>query len=363
VRVVHYYPSALDGSGVTVALWAWAQATAAAGVDVLVATGPPGGERRWFDDDTGKVEIAHVVHRGRRRLTRYPRRLERLLTAGDILVLHEGWVVANFVGARAARSRSIPFVVMPHGVYELPWRSYLRGPVRLRERAEGALIERAAAVHLFFESEAGDVRGLAPQVRTLIAPTGFDVPAERWSRGGRYLAWIGRYDPYHKGLDLLVEAVGRLPEARRPQIRLRGYDYRGGQARLLARIAEEGVGPWVEVGPAIEGRAKVEFLLGAGGYVLPSRWESYGIALVEALALGVPTLASARIRMAPSLAEAGAALLAEPEPGALADGLQRLMEAPPALGPHARSFVAERLAWETVVPQYLDDLGRVTRES
>jgi glycosyltransferase involved in cell wall biosynthesis len=363
VRIVHYYPTALEGSGVTVALWAWAEMTATAGVDVIVACAETVRDRPWFDQMSTHAQVVRLAHRGRRRLTTYPRGLAKLLRAGDLLVLHEGWVLANFVAARAARSCGVPFVVMPHGVYEQAWRLYLRGPVRLREKVEGALLKRAAAVHLFFESEADDVVRIAPQARVLVAPTGFTTPRDRWSSGGTYLAWIGRYDPYHKGLDLLVDAVARLPEARRPLIRLRGYDYRGGQGRLSVRVTEAGVAPWVDVGPAVEGPAKTEFLLGAGGYVHPSRWESYGIALVEALALGVPTLASATIRMAPSLAAAGAALLADPEPAALADGLERLMDASDELGARARSFVSTDLSWDRILPRYLDDLARLTRPS
>jgi glycosyltransferase involved in cell wall biosynthesis len=363
VRIVHYYPTALIGSGVTVALWAWARRTAAAGFDVIVVCGDDAGERPWFNVPIDGVNVVHVVHRGRRRLTTYPRRLERLLQAGDVLVLHEGWVAANFIAARAARSRSVPFVVMPHGVYERAWRPYLRGPVRLRERLERGLLERAAAVHLFFEAESSDVRALAPRAEVLVAPTGYDLPPERWSGGGQYLAWVGRYDPYHKGLDLLVDAVARLPDARRPMIRLRGYDYRGGQSRLSARISDREVASWVEVGPPIDGAEKTEFLLAAAGYVHPSRWESYGIALVEALALGVPALVSAAIQMAPSLAAGDAALMADPEPAALADGLERLMDSPAGLGARARSFVSTELSWDLILPRYLDKLGRLTNRA
>ena len=360
MRIVHYYPTALDGSGVTVALWAWAGMTAAAGVDLVVACAEATGDRPWFEQAMTQTEVVRLAHRGRRRLTTYPLGLEKLIGPGDVLVLHEGWVPANFVAARAARSRRVPFIVMPHGVYEQAWRSYLRGPVRLREKVEGALLERAAAVHLFFDSEADDVLGLAPKAKALVAPTGFMVPPERWSSGGTYLAWVGRYDPYHKGLDLLVDAVARLPEAGRPLIRLRGYDYRGGQERLSARVSEAGVTPWVDIGPAVEGADKTAFMLGAAGYVHPSRWESYGIALVEALALGMPTLASASIRMAPSLAAAGAALLADPEPAALSDGLERLMDEPAEIGVRARSFVSTELSWDRILPRYLDDLARLT---
>ena len=59
------------------------------------------------------------------------------------------------------------------------------------------VIEGAAAVHVFFESEISDIQTLAPGARFFVLPTGFDVPDARWRGGGGYLGWIGRIDPTH----------------------------------------------------------------------------------------------------------------------------------------------------------------------
>jgi len=357
VRIVHYYPTAREDSGVTLALWSWARAQARAGIDVAVLHGgsslEPGRRLSADDEPTPGLAESVVPHRGIGRLTRHPVALERWLRRGDILILHEGWVPANHVAAGAARRAGIPYVVMPHGVYEPAWRSYLRPPLRLREHFERRLLERAAAVHAFFDSELPGIRRLAPGASFIVLPTGFDVPDAHWVGGGGYLSWVGRYDPRHKGLDILIDALVLLPAERRPRLRLHGYDFRGGLEALRRRIADRAIGDCVHLGGVISGPAKTEFLRHADGYVHPSRWESYGIALVENLALGVPCVVSSSVHLASDLTEYDAAILTEPNPRDLADALLRLGQDPRGTGVNGRRLVSERLNWANIIPAFV----------
>ncbi|HSA09027.1 MAG TPA: glycosyltransferase [Candidatus Paceibacterota bacterium] len=57
------------------------------------------------------------------------------------------------------------------------------------------------------------------------------------------------------------------------------------------------------------GAEKWSLLRMADLFVSPSRWEAFGIALVEAMAMGLPLVTSSQISLAPELHEAGAALM------------------------------------------------------
>jgi glycosyltransferase involved in cell wall biosynthesis len=355
MRFVSYYPGATShATGVTAALWGWAAALVDAEQEVLVLHA--GGPRRSPDPCHARPGLTDraIPHRGNSRRTYRAIGLERYLRPDDVLILHEGWVLSNLVAALAARRAGCQYVVVPHGAYDPGIRKALKPPRRLRQIVEQWILERAAAIHVFFDSEGPIIRGIASQTPPLIvAPTGFDIGEERWTGGGGYLAWIGRYARIHKGLDLLVGAVA---------VELRGPDFEGGFAQTRDHIERLGLGQWIHAEGPVSGREKADFLARSNGYVMPSRWESHSIALVENLAIGAPCLVSDALHIAGPLATAGAAILTPLTEEGIANGLRRLAAENVAdLGERGRSFVRSSLAWPEVIAAFLNGIDRSTR--
>jgi glycosyltransferase involved in cell wall biosynthesis len=360
MRFVSYYSRAIsDSSGVTAALWAWAKALVDAGQEVVVAHA--GGPRRSPDpslDVRGAQDVV-VRHVGNRRPTYTPVGLGRVLNRGDVLLLHEGWVLSNDAAAAIARAKRVPYVVVPHGVYEPGILRTLKPPRRLRNRIERALLENALAVHVFWETEGPLVRAVAPAATTLVVPTGFDPPNYGWRGGGGYIAWLGRYDPEHKGLDVLLRAVASMEPAARPLVEMRGPDYAGGLGRLERLVGELDVASWIRLRGPVYGDAKRDFLTRADGYVHPSRWESHSIALLENLAIGVPSVVSSAIHIAPELRAADAAIVTPPTVDGIAAGLRAVPRAAAELKTRGPKFIRERLAWPTVTAQFVEGIDRL----
>ena len=357
MRFVSYYSRAVsDASGVTVALWAWANALVAAGEEVLVVHA--GGRRRSPDPalDVRGVPDVIIRHLGSQRATYVPVGLAGVLRRGDVLLLHEGWVLSNHVAAALAMVLRIPYVVVPHGAYEPGVFAIMKRPRRVRRILERLLLERALAVHVFWDSERPLVTAVAPRARTIVAPIGATMPADHWLGGGGYLAWLGRFDPVVKGLDVLLEGLAYLEPEVRPRLRMHGPDYNDGIAATRAHVERLGLGPWVTIGDPVYGQAKRDFLVHADGYVHPSRSESYGIALVENLQLGVPSIVSDVIHIAAPLRAAGAALVVPLTAEGIATGLRALPAAADALRDRGPAFVRDELAWPAVTERFLAGL-------
>jgi len=353
LRVAHYYPRALVGDGgCTTAVRGWAAGLAAAGADVLVLCD---GEGKPQEDDIKWRPIPH------RRLGKFvfPQHIEPILAQADLLILHSGWVSHNVLAARSAVHAGTPYVITPHGAYDpnLFRRRKVIRPAwwRLLERR---LLDRALAVHIFFEGERATLKRRGYEGPVVVAPNGVTVPpiGDEAPRGD-YALWMGRFDVETKGIDLLLQAYARLPVDRRPQLRLHGPDWRGGRERTLHMIHELRLGGSVIIGPPIYGPEKWKTLHGARLFLFPSRWDSSSMMALEAAGAGVPIVATDSTFIARELANNGAAILVDATPASIAEAVLRVFSDPAQeIAADAANLVRERFSWPAVSQRLLDQL-------
>jgi glycosyltransferase involved in cell wall biosynthesis len=350
MRILRYHPRAAAGDGgMSNAMRRWSTALADQGADVAIgydaAAGAPRTGVPW-------IGIRHATL-GNRRL---PRDMGPVLAGFDLLVLHGGWTAANIVAARAARSARIPYLLEPRGAYD----PHIVARRRLLKRGWWLTLERemvrgACGVHLFFASELPHLAALGLTVSTVVVPNGVDVPTTpTWDGGsGGFVLWYGRFDLQHKGLDALVEGLAHVPERCRPAIRLHGPDQHGDRDRLAGRIEALRLSKWATIGDAMYGPAKEDLLARCAAFAYPSRWEGFGIAPGEAVARGVPLLATP-YPFARSLADQGGAIVVPATPEALSEGLAQVVRPEAAeVGARGRQVVAEQYRWDDVARSWL----------
>jgi glycosyltransferase involved in cell wall biosynthesis len=348
VRIVHYYRDLTRPSGVTAAIAAWQKAAMDAGVETTAFHNGEFGD--WHLP--GK-EIAHF---GRGRQGQIPI-LAQHLREGDLLVLHEGWVTSNLIAARTARLASVPYVVVPHGIYESPIRQDLKGEAFGRLAAERRYLTLARGVHVFHETEKELVLAVAPNAKPFVGPTGYEASSVGWTGGGGYLAWFGRYSVQHKGLDLLLHAYASIQPSERLPLRLRGVDYFGGKLETERLVSHLGLNDWVSVGHQIGDLEKAKFLSECEWFLFPSRWESHSIALLEALSMGVPVVLNSSIHIARRLKEVSAAKVID---FSVSQDLSRALaaiEERPDISRGATGYIRQDLAWPKIMATYVAAVG------
>ncbi len=350
MRVVRYYPRALVGDGgMTSAVKRWSQGMVNRGAEAVIA----------FDEGVdppadGGVQWMPVRHAGRRGL-KVPVGLEDILRGADVLVLHSGWTLRNIRAAAVARKLNVPYVLEPRGAYD----PHIVHRKRATKKAwwaawEKELVDKAGAIHIFFEPEREHLRALGYEGPVITVSNGVDVPDGAWKDDNdAYLLWLGRFDPEHKGLDLLLQAVRSLAPDDRPQLRLLGPDWRARKQRVSKWVADMQLSGSVAVGEGVYGSAKRKMLVEAAGFVYPSRWDACPNSVLESVSLGIPTLATP-YPLAQHLGDKGGALVATASASGLAEGLVKL-RSPEAAATGARGaeIVRRELTWDQVAEQWL----------
>jgi len=144
-----------------------------------------------------------------------------------------------------------------------------------------------------------------------------------------------------KGVDVLLTAFARLRE-RLPAARLCVIGEGELRGALEARVAGLGIADGVTFTGELDAIALREQLARASLFVLPSHSEGLPMALLEAMAAGLPAVASAVGGIPEVLTPECGRLVAPGDPEALADALMALLQAPEreAMGEAARQRAA-----------------------
>lgn len=235
---------------------------------------------------------------GVRRAWQFPlavRRLAKSLRQQQPDVVQTFLFHANIVGRLAARRADVPHVLSGIRVAER------RGRWRLRlDAATAGNVERHVCVSQAVADHARTVGGL-PADRLVVISNGIEVAPYATARpialadlgmpaGRRLVTYVGRLDS-QKRVDWLLKLSGRwLPEAPEHDLLIVGNGPQ--KIDMLKRLAERcGIEDRVHF---VGWRGDVPAILAASDLlVLPSAWEGMPNAILEAMAAGLPVVATA----------------------------------------------------------------------
>jgi glycosyltransferase involved in cell wall biosynthesis len=132
-----------------------------------------------------------------------------------------------------------------------------------------------------------------PQFSTLVVDTDAYQPSEAPREDFLLtVAWTGRYNAPRKCIPEVVHAAALLHEAY-PSLRFIIAGERGDYYPKLAQLTRDlGVEDYVEFPGVISREAKIELLQRCLVYLQPTRFEGFGMAMLEAMACAAPVVSS-----------------------------------------------------------------------
>jgi glycosyltransferase involved in cell wall biosynthesis len=219
-------------------------------------------------------------------------------------------------------------------------------------------LRQAHRVIALTELEAGHLERLGvARGRIAVIPNGVDMAEFAWGPNrvrdgdGTSVLFAGRCYPDQKGLEVLMHAVSQLPREMAVHLRIVGEDW-GGYAVVRDLARRLGIEDRVTLVGMLERSQLLDEFRRADVFVLPSLFDSFPIAILEAMAAGLPVIAT-RVGGVPEVVLDGeTGLLVEPgDPKRLASAIEALASDEGArreMGKRGRAR-AQLFSWDEVI--------------
>ncbi|MBW4636957.1 MAG: glycosyltransferase [Gloeocapsa sp. UFS-A4-WI-NPMV-4B04] len=275
----------------------------------------------------------------------------------------------------SARSKNIPYIVTPHGLL-CKWslqQSAQKKQIYLK-LLERANINSSQTIHFTSQQEQQEVSQLKLETPELVLPLGISLPKQIPDARLRLrqhfnipidepvILFLSRLHP-KKGLDYLIPALSKIAHYRFTLI-LAGSGTPEYEAQLNSLITSSGLCDRTFFAGFVTGESKELLLQGSDLFVLTSHSENFAVAVLEALAVGLPVLVTPGVALAAVVQQHKLGYVTDLNVLAITNTLEHYLNHPQAakeMGERARKLVCEKYTWKQIASQmqqvYLDILN------
>jgi glycosyltransferase involved in cell wall biosynthesis len=346
--VTPYYKPAYVYGGPVRSIPALCESLAAMGANVTVHTTDANGRGSLSAAASGQKHLNGVeVRYFRRRGTRtyyYSSDLARACLRDarhfDLIYVFSNWCYPLLPACRAARSASVPCVVSPRTSFmSEAWKRKRLKKLIYHLLVERASINSAAALHYTSTFELEQSRWLRLKPRAFVIPNPVDRTEfqRKQARGGfrrkhgipddlPVILCLGRLE-HRKGLDLTLTGFAGMPSGG-ARLVIAGPDEDGQLARLRLLAQNLGIEGRVVFTGMLDSAQRIQAFADADIFLLTSRSENFGVAVVEAMAAGLPVIVSNLVGIAPEISRFGAGITVALDPRAISTALTTLASSP-----------------------------------
>jgi glycosyltransferase involved in cell wall biosynthesis len=292
----------------------------------------------------------------------------------DLLHIHAIFSYPSTAAQAIARLRGVPYIIRPLGqLCEWSLQQSAHKKKIYLTLIERANLNQAQALHLTSPQEHQEVSHLGLKTASFVLPHGLSVQPRLPNARQRLrqmlnitadepvILFMSRLHP-KKGLNYLIPALGKLAEQRFTFV-LAGSGSLEYEAEINALLVTAGIRERTYHSGFVEGEKKDLLLQGADLFALTSHSENFGVALLEALASGLPVVVTPGVALASIVEQHQLGYVSELDIGAIAIAIQDCLNHPQSakkMGDRARQLILETYAWERIATKLIDIYTAVT---
>lgn len=273
----------------------------------------------------------------------------------DLVVFHEIYYPVYLSYSRELRKRNIPYIIIPHGgltkdaqnIKKL--KKQIANPLLFNRFIYGA---KAVQCLSQFELDATKKHNTK-----FVATNGIAVPKTKkasFNNEKIQFVYIGRIAVYHKGLDILLEAVNYIKEyleEKKCVFSIYGPSEESQYEKMKSMLDQHRLHNIVKLHPAVSGEEKEKVLLDADIFIQTSRFEGMPMGILEAQSYGVPCLVTKGTTLGDFITQYASGWVSETDSEAVAGVIKKAISdrdcwENKAL--HSRKMIESEFSWDKV---------------
>jgi len=380
MKILQVIPSLDPGfGGPTYATLGMAMALAKAGQEVSIYT-TDAGVKSWHSvrpfaaSDLKGVELRYFPFQILRHYKfSYPlaSALSRGIPAFNIVHVHSLFQFSTLAASFYCRKYKKPYMLRPLGQldpYLLKRHAALKGIYM--SLFENRNINTCSALHFTAEREKELACGFLPKTaKALVIPLG--ISGDEFGKpiayglfrkkypaleGKQIILFLGRIS-FKKGLDILIKAFADVSRKRKGvALVIAGPDDEGFGRKVKSWVKKEGLQDDVVFTGMLRGQERLAAMKDSDVFVLASYSENFGLAVIEALAMGLSVVISDKVNIYKEIEQANAGVIVRNDPAQLSSAIMKLLEGEDLrrqLAANGRRLVRERFDWDIVAAQLI----------
>jgi len=258
----------------------------------------------------------------------------------DIVHIHSLFQFSTLAASYYCRKYRKPYIIRPLGQLD---------PFVLRRHSfckrlylwffEHGNLERASALHFTTDEERRLTEKMNLKNKNIVLEMGVDLSEfETLPRYGTFRAkypilkdkkiilFLSRIN-FKKGLDILVKAFADIARKREDvYLVIAGPDNEGYSRRVKGWLAKEEMLNRVIFTGMLVGQDKLAVFKDSDLFVLPSYSENFGMAVIEAMACGIPVVISNKVGIYREIQENNSGVVVECQEGSLCEGIRSILD-------------------------------------
>lgn len=284
----------------------------------------------------------------------------------DLIVFHEVYRKEFVPISKNLIRNNIPYIIVPHGCLT----STAQQKKFFKKSMANLLffnhfIKNATALQCLSQKELEETKF---NKKNFIGTNGVSIPPKhklQFNTDKVEIVYIGRMDPFHKGIDLLIDGIVQCSEylrATNVRINMYGPNYSTWHKEIINMISKHNINDLVFLHNEVESKEKEQLLLNSDIFIQTSRFEGMPMGILEALSYGIPCLVTEGTNVGDYIKNYDAGWVAKTNPTSIADKLTEAIFEKKIWEEKSQNsirLIEENFSWGEISKQAIRDYERL----